>query len=430
MPTRRGILTLSTLAPTAAVSGASSMTATAALQADLERYHGFGNKAAGGPGDRACGAWLETELTAVGFATRHQSFLAPMYESRITTLSVGGKTAFLVPQAVPTPTDPDGVAGPLAVLFPAARRRWIDGAIALIILPHGRWSSAVAPAVSKSVRDAIEDGAAGVVIATTGPTGEALALNGPAATPLLAKPTAIIAPADATTLIGLDGQPARLVIDGRAGTRAAFNLVGELNRGHRQRLVVSTPRSGWFACAGERGPGIAAWLALARWCAASRLPVDFTFLATSGHEYENLGGAVFLERSPPTPGEVALWVHLGANLAARDWHVAGQQLLPLPGVDSNRFLMTTPDLLDLARHIFQGQPGLEAPYPASADAEGELKHILAAGYRSVAGVFGAHRFHHARGDDMRCVSGNLVAPVAQGFKTLIDACLSAASART
>lgn len=424
MPTCRGFLTLSALSPAAIFSGGRALARPAALQADLERYHGFGDKGSGGPGDEACSAWLEGELKAVGFTTRVQTFLAPMFSVRNASLSAGGRTALLIPQAIPMPTGPDGVSGPLAVRHAGGRRRRIDGAVALVVLPHGRWSSAVAPAVSRPVREAIEDGAAGVVVVTTGPTGEALALNGPADAPLFAKPTAVIAPVDAEAFMALDGEPARLVIDGQVGRRRAGNLVGELNRGAGRRLVVSTPRSGWFGCAGERGPGIAVWLALARRCARAELPVDLTFLATSGHEYENLGGAAFLERDAPPPAEVALWFHLGANLAARDWHEAGRRLLPLPGADPNRFLIATPDLIDLARRVFQGQPGLEAPYPAGAGAEGELKHILAAGYRSVVGVFGGHRFHHARGDDMRCVSGDLVTPTARSFEALVDAFLT------
>ena len=36
------------------------------LQAQLERYHGFGAKASGGQGDNACGAWLEQSLGGWG----------------------------------------------------------------------------------------------------------------------------------------------------------------------------------------------------------------------------------------------------------------------------------------------------------------------------------------------------------------------------
>jgi hypothetical protein len=37
------------------------------LQQTLERYDGFGVKASGGPGDAACGAWLEDTLGGWGY---------------------------------------------------------------------------------------------------------------------------------------------------------------------------------------------------------------------------------------------------------------------------------------------------------------------------------------------------------------------------
>ena len=127
--------------------------------------------------------------------------------------------------------------------------------------------------------------------------------------------------------------------------------LARLSRGASRTLVVSTPRSGWFTCAGERGPGIAVWLHLARWAAANLKTVDLEFLATSGHEYENVGGATYLRAMAPKPDRVALWLHLGANVAARDWHELAQ-LVPLPGADSQRLLMVSEPLMPVAQRLF------------------------------------------------------------------------------
>ena len=44
----------------------------------------------------------------------------------------------------------------------------------------------------------------------------------------------------------------------------AYNIIGKLDRGPDSKvMVVSTPYSGWFTCAGERGAGVAIFLGLA-----------------------------------------------------------------------------------------------------------------------------------------------------------------------
>jgi hypothetical protein len=185
-------------------------------------------------------------------------------------------------------------------------------------------------------------------------------------------------------------------------------------------LIISTPRSGWFTCTGERGPGVAIWLALARWAAARRDGPNITLLCTSGHEFENSGGAAFLQHLAPRNTKTALWVHLGANAATRDWQEMGAApAIPLPSADPQRYLMATADLASSAGVAFAGQPGLEVIHPTGRGAAGELTHILSAGYPSVIGVFGGHRFHHAPSDGLQCVSVPLIVSAAEGFQRVI-----------
>jgi hypothetical protein len=132
-----------------------------------------------------------------------------------------------------------------------------------------------------------------------------------------------------------------------------------------------------------------------------------------------MGGALFLRERAPKPADIALWVHLGANLAARDWHETGRGLLPLPSADPQRFLMASQDLIPAARSAFAGLPGFESPYPLAAEAQGELKEIRAAGYARAVGIFGAHRYHHTRLDDERTVSAALIPPVLTALQTFI-----------
>lgn len=83
-------------------------------------------------------------------------------------------------------------------------------------------------------------------------------------------------------------------------------------------LVVLTPRSGWWHCAGERGGGLAIWLELARVLAGQPLDRDVIFLATTGHEIGYLGIHLFLEADASFATAAHFWLHLGANIGAAD----------------------------------------------------------------------------------------------------------------
>ena len=423
---RRGVLTASiaSLGAGAAEGMIMDPFTVSAAQADLERYVGFGVKASGGPGDRAAGAWLEAELRALGFAIERQTFEAPWFEPSIAEIAVDGQVAAVIPQAVVVTTPQDGISAPL-VLADAGDRARLKGAIAIVSLPHARWSSLVSPVPRQMAQAAFDAGAAAVVLITHGPTGQALALNAPADGPMFPRPAAILAPKAAPPFLAAAarGEVGRLTVAGAGGRREAYNIVARLDRGRGRWLVVSTPRSGWFGCAGERGPGVAIWLMLARWAARADLPVNVAFVCNSGHEYENLGAARLLHDAAPKPAQTAFWLHLGANAAARDWHELGGQMTPLPSADPQRYLGVSPSLIDEARRIFAGQPGLEAPYPAAPGAAGELGHIIAAGYPALAGVFGAHRFHHAADDDLRTVEPAHAVQAAIGFRDLIQSAL-------
>jgi hypothetical protein len=220
---------------------------------------------------------------------------------------------------------------------------------------------------------------------------------------------------------------ARLTIDGEGGRRPAFNFVGRIDRGKGRWLAISTPRSGWFGCAAERGPGVAAWLDLARWAPAALPDHDLAFVCNTGHEYEYLGAAEAMKAIAPPTSATRFWLHLGANVAARDWLELPGRLSPLPNVDSQRVLSLSPELLPLAREIFAGQIGYEAPVSSAVLAAGELEEVIKAGYAPAAGVFGIHRYHHTAEDDARCLDTAATIAAARGFRTLLKAVVTARS---
>ena len=421
MPDRRSFLAAGAMLPVTAAMAKVPVDQQATVAADLEKYIGFGIKRAGGPGDNACGEWLAGELAALGFKIERQDVSVPWFEPERCELVSGATNATVWPQPIVVQTGAQGVTGPLVRID---ANRQVDGslagAIALIDLPYARWSTAMVKPVREPVNAAFAAGAKAVIVITNGPTGKIIALNADGREPMFAGPVGLLAPEDAKPFLGaaMRKEAATLTVTGQGGRRPAFNFVARIDRGKKQWLAVSTPRSGWYSCAGERGPGVAAWLWLARWASKAVTSHNLAFVCNTGHEYENLGAAEALKATAPPPPDTRFWLHLGANVASRDWHdLTGQ---PLPGVDTQRFLSVSPALLSLARAMFEGQAGLEAPYTTDKLNAGELIEIVAAGYPNVAGVFGLHRHHHVASDDARCVSAPLVASTAAAFQRLVE----------
>jgi hypothetical protein len=418
---RRGFLAGSAALPAGAAMARGSEDLAVKVAGDLERYIGFGSKQAGGAGDNACGAWLASEIAALGFKIEQQPVSTPYFIPERAELSCGSAKAAIWPQPVVVPTGPEGVTGPLVRIDGAGRAAGsLAGAVALLDLPYARWSTAMVKPVREPIAAAFAAGAKAVVVITNGPTGKVIALNADGRKPMFAGPVALLAPADAGPFLAaaIRGEAATLVVTGEGGRRPASNFIGRLDRGKKTWLAVSTPRSGWYGCAGERGGGVAAWLWLARWASKAVTQHNLAFICNSGHEYENLGAAEALKATAPRPEDTHFWLHLGANVASQEWHDLTGQVLP--SIDTQRFLSVTPALLPLARTLFAGQAGLEAPYSSDGLSAGEQTEILAAGYKSVAAVFGLHRHHHVADDDARCVSAANVASTARVFQQLVE----------
>ena len=415
-----GLVGLATAAPAATPALAADLVEDVAwLQATLEQYNGFGIKASGGPGDVACGAWLEERLSGWGYVCRRQPFEVPWFEPRQATLACGDTQANIIPQAIVAPTGPQGLTAPLRL---AADREDLTGAIAIVVLPYARWAALAQPQVALSMTRAFSRGAAAAILVTTGPTGEAIALNVTTHKPGFERPVAILAPREAQPFLAAaaNGGSATLTIDGSGGRRGAFNVVARIDRQASRTLILSTPRSGWFSCAAERGSGLAVWLSLARRLSRTDHKLNVELVATSGHEYEYLGGEHYLAQAP-APAATRAWVHIGASAAARDWQELGPTLRPLPSADSQRVLTASADMVEEVRSAFRGITGLEATYVADrTTAGGELTNVMRAGYQSMIGLYGGHRYFHTRADDMRCASGDLAQPVAQAFWTAVE----------
>lgn len=399
------------------------------LSGDIAAYASFGNKSAGGEGDNASGVWIETNLAQVGFIVERRSVPSAVIREENPALEISGVRLPITSHTLGPTKQFGSIKSSLRVWGAPANGIEADGAIVVAHLPNQRWSSAEQPLIRQTIERAFAQGAAALVLVTHGPTRELIRLNRrfePVAHP---GPIALLAPQAWANLPAnaLETGSATLSLNATESIRDAFNVVGRIDRGAGRTIVISTPRSGWTACVGERAPGIACFLALARRAPSLFPRHNLLFICTSAHEFENAGAAAILSDLAPSPEHTELWLHLGAGFAARDWHETGGQLAPLPSPDPQRFLVASPHLIDRARATFDGLTGLEAPYSTERGAAGELSNIIAAGYLAVIGLFGAHRFHHVAQDDMRCIEPAHVQAVLSRLDRLMRA--TAASSR-
>jgi hypothetical protein len=422
-PSRRTALALPVAlsAADAAASGTAAFT-RARIEADLARYDSFGVKRSGGPGDEAARAWMEGVLASLGFSISNLSVQAPFFEPARQLLQSGATSVAVEPQAIVATTGPGGVSGPLALVADPSQAHLAKDAIAIAVLPFRRHSALVAPFARGPIQACVDAGALAVIAVTTGPTGETIILNAPHAASMFKVPVAVAGPRALEPLMPAirRGDRASLHLEGATGRRPAVTTIAR-RPGTGPMLVVSTPRSGWTHCSGERGPGVAIFLALAAW-ARRRWPArSLLFVSASGHEYDNQGMDAFLRDGAPDVNDVGLWAHLGANIATSDFHDLGP-LRPLPSADPQRYLVGHDALLPVLRRSFAGLAGLESPYPTEAGAAGELAHILEKGYRRVFGVFGASRLHHVDTDRLPlATNADIVLAAANGFQRAINA---------
>lgn len=417
---RRQLVVGSAMLPIA-FSASAKASSDARSASELAEYIDFGIKASGGPGDNACGNWIAAKLKAGGYTVERQAIEIPFFDVRLAEFRLGEHRADVIPQAIVVPTGPAGVKGPLVRVDPRLPVSVPRGSVAVVELPYRRWSTVTTPLIHDAISKAERDGAVAALIVTTGPTGGAIALNAPADKPSFTIPVACLAPRDALPLLRgcLTGETGRLTVDGKGGRRKAFNILGSLRRGRAKTIVVSTPRSGWLTCAGERGPGIVTWLELARWAPSALPGMNLLFSCNSGHEYENAGSEELVRSHAPAPADVALWLHLGAGFAARDWHEVGGDLRPLDAADPQRACVATDRTVEAARTAFRGLTGLDRPIVAAGMRQGETGTIIGAGYMKTVGLLAAHRFHHHRDDDARCVDTAMIEPVIAACKTLL-----------
>ena len=422
---REGMLALAVALGAASGGGAQDPPRLAAerLLADVETYHGFGIHRTAHPGDLRTSAWLAERLRAAGLEARSHDFaLRQLFLDEASIEDERGRIEAF-PIWLPRTTPPEGVRGRLVLVDPTTAASEIQGRVA--------WLRPAGGAAARAALDrkALEAGAAAILVETTDGAGLGLlqAINAERAYVDRERPvpTVVFGAADTPRLRQSVGREVSVRITGRMVERAeasnvyATRVVDE----DADWIVVSTPSSGWFTCAGERGPGIAMLLALAEWVGGrSAVPgaglnyLNYMFVATSGHELDYLGARLFHEAHlAPPPERTRAWLHIGAQIATPPWQDEAGVLRPTDRVVAGT-LQATEDLAESLRDAFAHLP----MFTLRTDTRiGEFRDLVEHGYRGLGIVGGSNPWFHVPGDDPRGVHGETLAEVTAAMATAL-----------
>jgi hypothetical protein len=390
------------------------------LHDDMQTYAGFGSKNSGSRGDLASAKWIGDRLSAAGFKVRQADFPVPMFRTDTATLRVGVDMVTVMPQPIVVPTPASGITAAVRLVRDETEAPAVMGRIAAIVLPYGRHAAIFSGAVKPLLDAVTRHRPLAILIVTTGPTGEIIALN-TRLKPMADIPIALLAPRDLPILAKAAASQSivTLTVTGTSLSGTSCNIIATRSAGPHW-LAFSTPRSGWGACVGERGPGTAAFLELCNW-AAIRFPQHSLFaINNGGHELDFVGAHHALSEGPP-PSQTQIWTHLGAGLATRDaFEVFGRNHELLSCADPQRVMMASPTVFSQVHEAFRGFAGYEKPIKVVSGA-GELSSIIERGYANAFAGLGIHRWCHVADDTIDKVDAALLEPVVEAHRAVIEA---------
>jgi hypothetical protein len=253
----------------------------------VEEYAAIGaHHRTGTPEDARTLDWFEHRVRALGATTERQPWSFDRYDAEW-SVTVDGADVVALPLFYEGTGEIESTT-PLIAIVSA--------------VPFGTF-----PEWPTILADARTAGAPVVVLATRSPSGGLTAPNRSPAQPGSGLPTLLVSGALAERLkrASVGARVAARIVAGRTS-----NVIGRLGDGpDRDRILLTTPLSGWFRCAGERGTGIAVMLAVAERLAAEGVPI---LVNGDSGELIDLGAHRFAETKPAARAIV----HFGMGVAA------------------------------------------------------------------------------------------------------------------
>jgi hypothetical protein len=389
------------------------------LYGDLIHYARLGYHRLGAPGDRATSSWIANRLQALRYETRVQEYQLRQYVLEEAALELAGESVELFHQWWP-PEEAAAIDLVARLALPDDVAE-LGGRIAVITEPRRFESSGFArlPAAILQQVDALDTkGAAAVILVAR--SAAPRAFNVGQKQPVFPIPLLVAGASDRQRLVdaAAQGAQASLRVRGRYQDVRSGNVFGYWKRGTGKTIVISTPLTGWFQCAGERGPGVALWLGLAAWVSRNEVDASFLFLAPTGHEIEHHGLDLWLEEFAPAPEATRVWIHLGANIAVREGRIEAGRFVETEDRSPGLFAFS-PDLTHLYHRYFL--PEGRFPLPTTLGAPGSLQAVVQRGYPSHMMLVGTHTLFHTAQDGVESSEPKLLEPVAHDLvRAILD----------
>jgi hypothetical protein len=277
------------------------------IGAIIHAYERQGFHRTGTEVDRLSGDWLANEVRQIGLEPALEEFRLSRVDPVHASLAVDGRTIEGLPLFDGGFTPSTGIAGALGPLES-------DAAIGLTeIPPNGQQSGALGQARRQKRHQAI-------AVVTRGARPGFCPSNADSFLQPFGPPVLQVASEEGPFLAECARRNSKALLTTHVERTQveAFNVVTTVsgkNKGPAP-LVVMTPRSGWWACASERGGGLACWLEIMRAMRDAKPVRDILFVASSGHELGHLGLDAFIARRPGLVPAAKAWIHLGANIGA------------------------------------------------------------------------------------------------------------------
>lgn len=320
-----------------------------------------------------------------------------------------------------------GVTAPLAPAgLPLLPTPDVNGKIAL--LRFTRQFNADAAATHETLRAAEAAGAVAAVATFDAPGNLIAAHNHDIRNPLGSLPTLIVGKQDFSRLAAAAGTAATLTLNATAADGRVDNSIAILPGRDPRMLVIGTPMNTWLTGGGERAPGAAILVTLARQLAArvrqsGPLPYTVVLLATGGHEVYGYG----LERSLGCLDADAIlaYVHLGAGLVSQGHVELLGQAVPRPGLTQTRAMVMSenPVLEALVDDAFGGAGlGPFFRFEAGRAAPGEAEVAYNLGLPMVS-LTGANPYHHTVEDDAAQIVFEALPAMAAAYQRLVEGLL-------
>jgi hypothetical protein len=279
------------------------------LAAAIEAYDAQGNHRTATAADNASAEWLAQEIGQTGLRPVLEPFAVTRIDPLSCHLRVAGRRIEGVPLFDAPFTGVDGIRGTLGPLGSDADIALVETEPFTLVEPRREFSGALA--------QARRGGHKGIVILTRGNRPGLFLLNAPSFRTPFGPPALQVSSAEAEWLMAQAQRRAEVGLVVKSAAQA-FNVTTEVAGSDPAlaSLVVTTPRSGWWQCASERGGGLACWLETIRVLAAAQPARDCLFAAFSGHEIGFLGIDAYLMPRLDLVKRARAWIHLGANIGA------------------------------------------------------------------------------------------------------------------